>query len=511
MIEEDKLLNGQEISFEEVKKYLSDAKWRLNNLYFVKDERGRKVQFVLNETQELLYSGLWYFNIVPKARQLGVTTFFAILYLDQILFSENQTATIIAHTERDMKRIFKNKIKFAWDNLHPWLKAKIGEPDVNTANELNFPNGSVISVALSSRSDTVQYLHISEFGYICSKYPEKAAEIVEGAINSVHAGGMVSIESTAEGREGHFYEFTMDADKKRREGRELTPLDFKLFFFPWYIDHRYSMEANFAISSDFQEYFKKIEAKEKVKITDGQRRWYIKKKELLREAMFSQYPSTLDEAFSVSTEGAYYSNEMNQVYSQNRIRPVPVVDDTVVDTWWDLGMNDLNIIIFTQTSGPSIRIVDLYFNRGYKLGHYVDLLKSKGYRYGRHILPHDVEVRDMSSGITRKQTLYELGLNNVVVAPKLPIADGVERVRGIFSRMYFDEDKTKALYEALGNYRKEWDAKLGEYKNLPRHDSNSHFADAVRTGACVWREEPMFADNYEREAYEKQTEQSFFA
>jgi len=504
------LSSGEGLSLAEIKLYLGDPKWRLNNLYYIKDEHGHKVLFKFNEVQEYLYENLWYWNIVPKARQLGITTFFSILYLDQVLFSENQTATIIAHTEKDMKKIFRNKIKFAWDNLHPWLKAKIGEPDTNTANELSFPNGGVISVALSSRSDTVQFLHISEFGKICAKYPDKAEEIVTGAINAVHAGSMVSIESTAEGREGYFYDFVYDAERKRKEGRELSPLDFKIFFFPWWLDKRYSLEGNFQLSREQNEYFMRLEKKDNIKLTEGQKRWYIKKKEIQKDKMMQEYPSTLDEAFSVTTEGAYFAHEMNLVYSQNRIRVLPVVDGVKVDTWWDLGMNDFTVIIFTQTIGPQIRIVDVYYNRGYKLAHYVDLLKEKKYSYGRHIFPHDIEVKDFSTGITRKQTLYDLTLRDIVVAPKLGIEDGIERVRNIFSRLYFDEERSKPLYDALGNYRRDFDSKLGEFKKTPRHDNNSHFADAIRTGAVVWREEVMYSSEYEREQAEKQAEQSFF-
>lgn len=499
------------LSMEEIKKNLADPKWRLNNLYFIKSKSGKKIQFKLNKVQEYLYNNLWFRNLVPKARQLGCSTFFALLYFDQILFKEFQTAVIIAHTEKDVKKIFRGKIKFAWEHLHPWIRKYIGEPDTNTANELSFPNGSIISVALSSRSDTVNFLHLSEFGYICQKYPEKAEEIVTGAINSVPKNGMVSIESTARGREGYFYDFVEDAKNKRDAGKELTELDFRLFFFPWYEDSAYSLEGNVSIDKGLNDYFSTLEKKNKIKLTEGQKRWYSKIKELNGDKMWSEYPSTLEECFAVTTEGAYYANEMSRVYSENRIRQLPVVDDVLVDTFWDLGFNDMNIIVFIQTVGPQVRIVDCYYNRGYKLSHYVEVLKQKGYRYGKHVLPHDAEVHDLSTGITRKQTLYDLGLYNIIVSPKMPIMDGIERVRGLFSRFYFDEEKTKSLYEALGNYRKDWDARMGEYKSSPRHDTSSHFADALRIGCMIWSEDPMFANDYEKEKWNKETEQSFFA
>jgi hypothetical protein len=474
---------------ETLKEKLGDRKWRINNLYFVKDEQGNKVLFKMNPVQEYLHDHLWFFNIVPKARQLGITTFFCILYFDQILFSENKTAGIIAHRQEDMKKIFRNKIKFAWDNLHPWLKAKIGEPDTNSANELIFPNGSTIFVSMTTRSGTVQFLHISEFGYICQRFPEKAEEIVTGAINSVHAGCMVSIESTAAGREGYFYDFCMIAEKNRKEGRQLTELDWKIFFFPWWLDERYILKADFIMTAEDKNYFQTLHDKYRVELSDDQKRWYIKKKQMNGDKMFAEYPSTLEEAFAVSVEGSYYAKEMAKVYAQHRIQIVPVDPGVKVDTAWDLGVNDFMVILFTQTIGATIRFVDLYYNHGEGLAHYVKVLEEKKYRYGRHIFPHDINVKDMSSGITRKQALYDLGMTDIVVAPKLGIEDGIERTRRIFPRFIFDEEKTLRLYEALGNFRKEWDQKLGVFKDSARHDENSHFADAVRTLACVWREE----------------------
>lgn len=482
-------MTNADITLDLIKEKFTDREWRLNHLYYIKDERGNKVLFKLNKVQKILLKNLWFFNIVPKARQLGITTFFAILYFDQVLFSKNKTAGIIAHRQEDMKKIFRNKIRFAWDNLHPWLKAKIGEPNTDSAYELVFPNGSTIFVSMTTRSGTVQFLHISEFGYICQRFPEKAEEIVTGAINSVHAGQMVSIESTAAGREGYFYEFCQNAKKAEEEERELTELDFKIFFFPWWVDDRYVLEGNFPITQEFLDYFKMLEAKYQINLSPAQKRWYVKKRQLNRDKMFAEYPSTLEEAFSVSVEGSYYAKEMSRVYLNRRIATLPIDPMIPIDTWWDLGMNDSNVIIFTQTIGPIIRVVDLYFNHGEGLPHYVKALEEKKYKYGRHIFPHDINVKELGTGVTRKQVLFDLGLTNIIVAPKIGLLDGIEKVRAIFPRLYFDEVKTEPLYDALGNYRREWDAKLGVFKDTPRHDKNSHYADALRTGAVVWREE----------------------
>lgn len=491
---------------EEVKAHFQDRWWRLNNLYYIKDKSGKRVLFRPNPIQKVIHDNLWFFTIIPKARQLGVTTFFAILYFDQILFSKNKTAGIIAHKQESLKKIFQDKIKFSWDNMHPWIRKYIGEPDVDNANELRFPNGSSIFVSMSTRSGTINFLHISEFAYVCQKFPEKAEEIVTGAINSVDAGQFVSIESTSAGREGYFYDFCQLARKIQDEGRELTELDFKLFFFPWWIEPGYTLpDANFLITKEHQDYFKVLKEKHGVELTDGQKRWWIKKYEINQDKMFAEYPSTLDEAFRVTAEGAYYAEPMNRVYMQRRIRQQPYDSMVEVDTYWDLGLNDTMIILFVQTKGPAINFIDAYANTGEGLEHYTNVLKEKKYKYGKHHFPWDIEVAELTTGKTRKEALSALGMFNIVVAPKLGIQDGIDAVRRLFSRFYFDEERCEKLYNALANYRKDFDTKLGVWKNTPRHDSNSHYADAVRVLGVTWRE-PVSQEIGES----KEAEQSFF-
>lgn len=491
----------------DIEAHFADRKWRLNNLYFIKNKQGKKVLFKMNSIQEEIHDKLWFFTLVPKARQLGVTTFFAILYFDQILFSKNKTAGIIAHKQEDMKKIFKNKIKFAWDNMHPWVRKYIGEPNVDNANELTFPNGSTIFVSMSTRSGTINFLHISEFAYVCQKFPEKAEEIVTGAINSVEAGQFVSIESTTAGREGYFYDFCMVAEKNRKEGRELTELDWKIFFFPWFLEEGYQLpNATFLIPSEAQNYFKILKDKYGIALSPAQQRWWSKKQELNQDRMNSEYPSTLDEAFSVTAEGAYYANQMNRVYLTRRIRQQPYDPLLSVDTYWDLGNNDSMVILFVQSKGPAINFIDVYSNTGEGLEHYMGVLKDKKYRYGRHYFPWDVEITDIGSGLTRKETLYGLGMTDISVAPKIGVMEGIDKVRILFPRFYFDEVSTEKLYNALANYRKDWDSKLGVWKNTPRHDINSHFADAVRVLACTWTEQIPLEEGQEREQ-----EQTFFS
>lgn len=220
---------------------LKDRRWRLENLYWIKDKEGRRVKFKLNWAQQELLDNLHNLVIIPKARQLGITTFFCILFLDHCLWNRNINAAIIADRYVSAKSIFQDKVKFAYDNLHPLIKI-IVPAFRDSANEMRFGSGSIFKVSTSLRSGTCQLLHISEFGKICRQFPHKANEIITGALNTVAKGQFIAIESTAEGRGGHFAEMVRVAQAKQLKDETITDMDYKLFFFPWWKHNEYRID-----------------------------------------------------------------------------------------------------------------------------------------------------------------------------------------------------------------------------------------------------------------------------
>jgi len=212
---------------------LGDQNWRLNNLYYIKDKQGNRIKFKPNWAQQEIYETLHTAEIVLKCRQIGITTFFTILLLDNVLWRDNINAGIIMQTLDDASFTFKDRLKYAFDNLHPALRPLfkiVGD----SAKELRFAHGSSIRVGTSLRGSTLNFLLISEFGKICAKYGERATEIITGSLQTVQAGQSIYIESTAEGRQGYFFEMTQRAFEHARSGKPFGPLDFKPRFFPWY-------------------------------------------------------------------------------------------------------------------------------------------------------------------------------------------------------------------------------------------------------------------------------------
>ena len=330
---------------------LKSQLWRLNNLYYIKDKQGKKVKFKLNWAQKILFTTMWYLNIVLKARQLGMTTFIQIFMLDVCLFNSNINAGVIAHNREDAQKFFKDKIKFAYDNLPQAIKDE--RPASNdSAGELSFSNGSSIRVGTSLRSGTYQYLHISEFGKVCAKFPDKAEEIITGALNTVAAGQFVFIESTAEGDYGYFYDMCMEY--ANFDQSNLTKLDYKFFFFPWYEHPEYFLEDEAEISPDLEAYFTSLE-EQGITIHPAQKWWYAKKKATQRTKMKQEYPSTIEEAFEQISEFAVYGDEIGQVMEDGRRLSLPVNKSKPVDLFFDIGKStkaETTCVWFMQDNDP---------------------------------------------------------------------------------------------------------------------------------------------------------------
>lgn len=218
--------------------------WRLSaasGLYWIKNKEGRPVLFEPNWAQKILLNDTHPLKIIPKSRQLGITTFYAINYLDDCIFSDTPIdTTFIADRRENAELIFENKVKFAWDNIIEPIR-NLFPATKDSTRMLRWPNGSSYVVDTTPRGGTMQRMHISEFGKICAKYPQKSQEIVEGALETVALGQQVTIESTSEGRGGYFYDMCKEAEKLQKEGAKLGPLDYKLWFFPWWKEPEYTL------------------------------------------------------------------------------------------------------------------------------------------------------------------------------------------------------------------------------------------------------------------------------
>lgn len=441
------------------------------------DKKGQRVLFKLNWAQQELWLNTWYCNIVLKARQLGISTYICLLYLDRCLFNKDVSAGIIAHTQEDGQQLFR-RIKYAYDNLPEAIKDHV-KADNDTSQMLKFSNGSSIRVGTSLRSSTLQYLHISEFGKVCIQYPDKAREIITGSLNTLAAGQFVFIESTAEGREGYFFDMCKQAKELFDSKAKLSQLDFKFHFFPWWRDPSYRLGSVANLTQDHHDYFMTLLA-QGISLDLEQKYWYAQKQLVLGDDMRREFPSTSTEAWEVSNQGTYYGKLIVQARVERRITSLPYNEALLVHTAWDLGYNDAMAIWFFQIHGKEIRLIEYAEGSGDSLETWLNFVKKKPYTYGTHLAPHDIRVKELTSGMSRQAVAANLGVMMTPVS-KFDVIRGIDMCRNLLNNCWFDEKNCEKGIKALENYRKDWDDKNGCWRKDPLHNWASHGSDAFRT------------------------------
>tara|TARA_R110000744_G_scaffold100548_3_gene193988 strand:- start:644 stop:1924 length:1281 start_codon:yes stop_codon:yes gene_type:complete len=192
-----------------------------------------------------------------------------------------------------------------------------------------------------------------------------------------------------------------------------------------------------------------------------------------------QYAQEFECSWVANVPGTIFGKELQQAQEAGRVGNVPYDPAHRVDTWWDLGIGDSTAIWFTQIVGKAVHVIDYYEARGEGLPHYAKILANKDYVYGTHNAPHDIEVRELGTGKSRREISYDLGINFRVV-PKLPIEDGIHAAQMLISRTWFDQDKCKVGLEALRHYHRAYNERLRTFRATPVHDFSSHAADAWR-------------------------------
>lgn len=473
-----------------MKEKLKSRTWRMNNLYRITDDHGRDMKFEMNAIQHILFRALWWLNIILKSRQHGITTFVCIFFLDACLFTPNVRAGIIAHKLIDAKKIFRDKIKYAYNHLPPQIKAM--RPLLkDDSMELIFGNNSGIYAGTTMHSATLQYLLVTEYGWLCAHAPQRARDI-KNAMETVHEHGFVIVESTAEDVGDDFQAMCSTAQDKRDKGLKLTRMDYRFHFLPWYLKPQNVLHEHVDITDEHQSYLDKIEMETGAQIAEPQRAWYVKKKEVLKEKMYSQHPSTPEEAFFASSEGSFYGRYMVRAQEAGRIGRIPWEKSAPVHCMWDLG--DMHTSIwFWQLIGEWIHCIDhFYDNEGLGLDEYAKMLQTKPYLYGEHFCgPDMVSSNRKKNGVIIIDAAASLGIHFRPVEPH-SIADRHESTRLILNKCKFDKARCEFGIRGMIKYRKEKNElasteDVAVYRETPLHDYASHIADAFGHGAVAYR------------------------
>lgn len=198
-----------------------------------------------------------------------------------------------------------------------------------------------------------------------------------------------------------------------------------------------------------------------------------------------QYEQELECSFEAAIQGAYYGKAIKKLEDDGQVCAVPHDPALNVDVYFDLGFNDATAMWFVQSerSGFRHRVIRYYENSGETIGHYAGVLndlKQSGYQYGRIVLPHDAEVKDLKSGKSVREIMEGFGIMCDVLPRTDNLLGEIDMVRTMLPKCWFDRELTAKGLEALKQYQAQWDDKRKVFQSRPFHNWTSHAADAFR-------------------------------
>jgi hypothetical protein len=477
-------------------KRLLDKTWRLSHLYKIRDKEGKLITFKPNRAQKHYSENHWYRNLILKSRQLGFTTFEAIDALDDVLFTPNMDALMIAHNLEAGESIFSKKIAFAWEKLPDEIRA-LYAVDGKTSKTLKFGFGkkgfSSIAVDTSGRSGTYQRTHITELADIAKKYPKKIPDIIEGTIPAIPSSGRLDIESTSQGASGEFYDMFMSAYER---GEPTQNQEYKAHFYNWTWDDE-EMAKITPMYFDQMEQGEKFEAyAQRHKLTPVQITYYYQKWLSLNKkwnALKREYPTTPEEAFEAIAEGTFYGEQIGLMEQNGQIGLYPYDRALKVHTVWDLGVGlNMRVGFFQRdtTINRTFMIDHLCGEGSEGLPELIAKVKRRPYIFGKHFGPHDLETTDVGTGKTRIESARALDFTFTMV-PDVSIEDGINAVPLFLDRLSVNKAtcdhsiSNRSWVKSMKNYGREWDEKRGMYKDEALHNWASHDADMTRYAALV--------------------------
>lgn len=391
--------------------------------------------------QQTLHDSLKRFNVIVCHRRFGKTVFAINELIKQCMTCTNDRPRFayLAPTYRQAKAI-------AWDYLKHYSRPIPGIVINEAELRIEYPNGGRIQLFGCDNPDALRGIYLD--GCILDEYAQMPSslfgEVIRPALSD-RKGSAIFI-GTPKGKNAFFELYSKAEDH------------------PDWFTVLYRASDTMIVDADELEDAKTMMTHE-------------------------EYQQEYECSWTAAIRGSVYGREIGAAIADKRIGFVPVEPILDVHTFWDLGISDAMSIWFVQATGSEIRCINYYEDTGKGMDHYIRYLENfkrqHNISYGEHNAPHDIEVRELMSGKSRKDTAKEMGIHFRTIKQH-KVADGIEATRRIMPKVWFDEARCKKGIEALSQYHYNWDDKKGIFSDKPVHDWTSHAADAFRQLGAGW-------------------------
>ncbi len=296
----------------QIDKRFLDPQWRLESLYYIVDKKSKKKLFKPNSIQKRINQVSHKRKMILKSRQVGVSTNELIKQLDFVLFNRNVNACILAHEQDAIEKLFRIPRR-AYEFMHQGIKPK---PDRGGGSkyEMYFPEtNSRIFCDLESRSNTINWLHISERAFI------EDENRVRATIEAVPIdNGIITIESTPNGLNSFYDEWINNET------------NYVKLFYPWYLYDDYKIDLHDVtaknLTSDELQLIKYAKDKYQIDITLEQIAFRRFKQRELKNLFKQEYPENDASCFLTTGQNPFDLEIIKSIYEKSP-KPIEIIND----------------------------------------------------------------------------------------------------------------------------------------------------------------------------------------
>lgn len=226
--------------------------------------------------------------------------------------------------------------------------------------------------------------------------------------------------------------------------------------------------------------------------------------EHMKETDYEKYLCIWEGELKQLAEGAIFGKQVIEVKKSNRQTYVPIQKNCEVHTFSDLGKKDQTAFWFMQRVGQEYRFIDYFEGRLEEVEYYTRFIKSQGYLYGTHYMPHDADHDRLGMKRNIKEQFEDGGVRPIEIVDRISEkTTAIQLARDIFPNCWFHKNEetkpdeecegyvswvpkelnTRAKrvdrgFEALCNYRYKYNDDDDVYQIKPHHDWASNGADA---------------------------------
>lgn len=288
-----------------------DARFCIENYFFIKDKDKRLRKLVFNKPQLTFFNNRTNRNVIMKPRQLGFSTLILALDFWDTIVHPFVTSSVVSQDFEATERLLRI-VKRYEEHLPSFLKQKTSVKNKREfffeETDSNFFVNTSIKLT-SGRGDTINNLHASEVAFW-----RNSSDIMPALLESVPIHGFVDMECSPDARVSRYFQEFWNESKQGMNG-------FKPFFFAWYAGEEYKVPLNPEEKLPLTDEDKRLMKQDNLSLE--QMKFYLRKRAVLKSDVHREYPWDDVKAFLFAGE-SFFDMDVIMIMMRDNVFSPPI-------------------------------------------------------------------------------------------------------------------------------------------------------------------------------------------